>query len=92
MGLALIEMPMGHQCIGTGGCIGFNGIGIGIGAECIRAGCIGTNGGCWLQPQGPNFPEGGAARFSMAPAGTVPARTHWTLPDNCSQGWGSSLV
>ena len=49
-------------------------------------------GGCWLKPKGPNFPEGGAARFRMAPTGTVLARADWTLPDNCSQGWGSSLV
>ena len=28
----------------------------------------------------------------MDTAGAVPVRAHWTLPDNCSQDWGSSLV
>ena len=31
-------------------------------------------------------------RFGTYTAGTVPARAHLTLPDNCSQGCGSRLV
>ena len=30
--------------------------------------------------------------LARKPLALFPASTHWTLPDNCSQGWESSLI
>ena len=46
----------------------------------------------WSTPGSVFRPEPVGSVLAWKTASTVQARTHWNLPDNCSQGWGSSLV